>query len=90
MLYTLSSLAPLYSVQSCLHFVSSLLLPVRAGNFTYNLTLIVQSWWEGREYYDYSTAYCGDDDGDDDKRDDDMEEFDECQSYTQVGGVTYR
>ena len=47
---------------------------------------MVQGWWEGRQYYDYSTAYCGDDDDDDNRRKkrDDREEFDECQAYTQV------
>ena len=54
---------------------------------------MVQGWWEGSEYYDYSTAYCGEEDEDEDDKDrrkrmDDREEFDECQSYTQVrGGV---
>ena len=51
----------------------------------------MQEWWEGGEYYDYSTAYCGEDDDENDdnknrkkRMDDDNEEFDECQSYTQV------
>ena len=50
---------------------------------------MVQGWWEGRQYYDYSTAYC--DDGNDNnnnrkkRKEDNMEDFDECQSYTQVG-----
>lgn len=61
-----------------------------AANYSYNLTLIVQGWWEANQYYDYYTAYCGYDDDDDNngrrkKRMDDREEFDECQSYTQVG-----
>ena len=55
------------------------------GNYSYNLTLMVQEWWEGRQYYDYSTTYCGDDDDDDNRRKrEDREEFDDCQSYTQV------
>ena len=64
-------------------------LRLTPANYTYNLTLMVQSWWEGQEYYDYSTASCGEDDDDNNnnrrkRKDDDKEEFDECQSYTQV------
>jgi hypothetical protein len=63
------------------------------ANYTYNLTRMVQTWWAGQYYYDYSTAYCGDDEEDNnkDKRNDDKEEFDECQSYTQmVWAETYK
>jgi hypothetical protein len=50
---------------------------------------MVQEWWEGRQYYNYSTTYCGGDDDDDNddnrrKKRDDREEFDDCQSYTQL------
>ena len=67
-------------------------LSLSAVNFTYNLTMMVQGWWAGREYYEYTTAYCGDEGNANDnnnnrnkRKEDEKEEFDECQSYTQVG-----
>ena len=48
------------------------------ASYTVNYTILMQTWFNQKTYYDYYTAACTDEDGNED------EDGEACREYTQV------